>query len=348
MSNRSTLDPSLDRFIRDMPKVELHVHMEGAVRPETLLDLAQHHHISIPARSLEEVRNWYQFTDFPHFVEVYSALSQCIRSPEDIERIAREFFEDQAAQNIRYTEFTYTNFTHFLQKGISYDEQLAALNQARQWAAQEMGIRSKVIIDIPREIETDQGILVAEWTVGAVQDGVAALGLGGYEPPHPPAKHAPAFAIAERAGLPAVVHAGETGGADSIRDALHLLKAVRIGHGVRCLEDPVLVEELRWRQIPLEVCPTSNLCLNVAPDLAHHPLPRLLEEGLYVTLNSDDPALFNTTLIDEFLLTSAAFGFDEKQLEMLVMNALRASLLDPEEKTAMESEFRREFEQLKH
>ena len=170
-------------------------------------------------------------------------------------------------------------------------------------------------------------------------DGVSALGLGGPEVDNPPEKFTEAFARARAAGLPSVPHAGETVGPASIWGALRSLDAVRIGHGVRCLEDPALVAELRARQIPLEVCPTSNVCLGVAPSFAEHPLPRLLAEGLYVTLNSDDPPMFNTTLTDEYLQAAEAFDLGPAEIEGLVLNALRASLLPADRKAALEAEF---------
>jgi adenosine deaminase len=173
-----------------------------------------------------------------------------------------------------------------------------------------------------------------------MDNGVVALGLGGDEAGHPPERFVEAFALAEEAGLPSVVHAGETGGPKSIWGALEALKAVRIGHGVRCLEDPTLVTELRERQIPLEVCPTSNLCLGIVPDLRSHPLPQLVAEGLYVTVGSDDPALFNTTLTDEYLKIAAAFQYDERDLVGFVERAVGASLLDDEDQAAMERAFK--------
>lgn len=329
----------LTEFIRRMPKAELHVHLEGAVQPETLLGLAQRNKVPLPASTVDELRAWYTFSDFAHFVEVYLQLSECFRTPEDIEFVTREFLKGQAAQNILYSEVTYTAYTHYAQKRIAFDDQLAALNRARAWGEEALGVRMGLIIDIPREIPAGEGKICAQWAIRGMESGVVALGLGGDEVRHPPEKFAEAFAMAEEAGLPSVPHAGETAGPASIWRALETLKAVRIGHGVRCLEDPALVEELRSRQIPLEVCPTSNLCLGVASDLESHPLPRLAAEGLYVTIGSDDPAIFNTTLTDEYLKIADAFGYDERDVVQLVMNAVHASLLDPEHKTLLVQAF---------
>ena len=338
---------SLETYIAAMPKVELHVHLEGSIQPETLLMLARRHGVALPADTAEGLRVWYTFTDFAHFIQVYRLVSACIRTPDDIELIAREFLAGQAAQNIRYTEVTYTAYTHYLYRGMAFADQLAALNRARAWAAQALGVRCGIVIDIDRGMDAAKSPLVADWAIAAAGDGVVALGLGGDEYGNPPEKHQAAFARAHAAGLPCVPHAGETGGADSIWGALRALGAVRIGHGVRCLDDPALVDELRARQTPLEVCPISNVCLGVAPSLAEHPLPRLLAAGLYVTLNSDDPPMFNTSLTNEYAQAAATFGLGADDLERLALNAARAALLPPAERAALENELSANFKRLR-
>jgi adenosine deaminase len=188
--------------------------------------------------------------------------------------------------------------------------------------------------------------VTAEQVIKHFGDGVCALGLGGYEVGHPPEKFQAAFDLVNAAGIPCILHAGETGGADSIWSALRVAKSQRIGHGVRCLEDESLVTYLRERQIPLEVCPTSNVCLNVAPSIAAHPIQRLMDGGMYVTVNSDDPPMFNTTLTDEFVKCADACGWNEAVCEKLTINAVRASLLPPQDKANLEREFRAEFARL--
>jgi adenosine deaminase len=330
-----------------MPKVELHVHLEGSIRPTTLLTLAKQNGASLPADTVEGLRAWYTFTDFPHFIEVYLKVSSCIRTPDDVELIAREFLAGQAAQNVRYTEVTYTAWTHYKFKGLAFREQLDALNRARAWGRAEYGVDMGIVIDIPRSIPAEDGLIVADWATSGIGDGVVALGLGGPEVGNPPEKFAAAFARARAAGLPSVPHAGETVGPPSIWGALRALDAVRIGHGVRCLEDPALVAELKARQIPLEVCPTSNVCLGVTPSLETHPLPRLLAEGLCVTINSDDPPMFNTTLNGEYLALVDTFGMRVDEVEAIAINAVRASLLPPDAKAKLEAECVDEFRRLR-
>jgi adenosine deaminase len=325
----------LHAFIRAMPKVELHVHLEGSIRPETLLTLARRNSVALPYDTVDGLREWYRFIDFPHFVDVYLAITSCLRTAADIELIAREFLIGQAEQNIVHSEVTYTAYTVFEHCGIAFEDQIAAINRARAWAERELGVAMALVLDIAREEAPAEGMISARWAVEAFGRGVDAFGLGGYEVGHPPEKHAEAFAYARAHGLPSVPHAGETEGPASIWGALRALEARRIGHGVRCLEDPALVAYLREAQIPLEVCPTSNVCLGVAPSLAEHPLPKLLAEGLYVTINSDDPPLFNTSLTEEYLCCADAFGFDAETVQALSLNALRASLLPAAEKAAL-------------
>src|SRR5215468_8692819 len=339
----------LDSFIRRMPKVELHVHLEGSIRPETLLLLAERNSVTLPATTVEELRQWYRFTDFPHFVEIYLAISSCICWPEDIEFIAREFLRGQAAQQIRHSEATFTPFTHYSSnKRIPFEDQIAALGRARDWAARELEISVGWVLDIVRNVRpVEHGLTVADWAISGVESGVVALGLGGIESGHPAELFQEAFDRARAAGLPAVPHAGETAGAESVWGALRALKAQRIGHGVRCLEDQELVAELRDRQIPLEVCPTSNVCLGVTPSLSEHPLPRLLDEGLYVTVNSDDPPMFNTTLTDEYMRAAQILGRSAESIELLAINAVRASLLPEAARAEMERQFHTGFAQLR-
>ncbi len=332
---------SLRDFINAMPKVELHVHLQGSTRPETLFKLAQKNNIKLPVKSLDDLREWYTFRDFDDFLKVYYVICNNLQVPDDFELLMREFLIGQAGQNIRYSEVTFT--PHF---NLPFAEQLDALNRARRWAEAELGVYAGIIIDIPRERPKEDGSTIADWAISGVGEGVVAFGLGGPEVGNPPHKFVEAFDRARDAGLPSVPHAGETLGPESIWGALTILKADRIGHGVRCLEDKALVDFLHDQQIPLEVSPTSNICLKVFPTFAEHPLPRLIDEGLYVTINSDDPPMFNTTLTDEYVQSAEMFGFNSNEIIQLVMNALRAPFMPDAMKKQMEADFEDEMREL--
>lgn len=338
---------SLADFIRAMPKVELHVHLQGATQPETLLTLAKRNQIALPIATVEDARAWYQFRDFDHFIQIYGQVCACIVTEDDLELMTRDFLKGQAGQNIVWSEVTYTPALRNQREGLTFERQLAAINRARAWAAAELNVQMGVVIDIPRHVSAEEGEYWADWAISGLGDGVIAFGIGGPEVGNPPSKYANAFARTRAAGLPCVPHAGETVGAESIWDALETCDPVRIGHGVRCLEDVKLVEHLRQRQIPLEVSPTSNVCLGVVPSFAEHPLPQLIDAGLYVTINSDDPPMFNTTLTDEYLKVADTFGYDAGMIESLALNALRTALLPADEKVRMEREFKTDYARLR-
>lgn len=342
------MTPHLASYLRAMPKVELHVHLEGSIRPETLLELSHRNHVPLPYHTVPELRQWYVFRDFPHFVEIYTLISRCLKSGDDIELIAREFLAGQAEQNIQYSEPTYTAYTILEECAISFDDQFAALERARRWGERELGVTMNVIVDIAREESPAVGMLTADQVIQRHGKGVCALGLGGYEVDNPPEKFRACFDKVNAAGIPCILHAGETGGPDSIWGALRVGNPRRIGHGVRCLEDPALVKYLLAHQIPLEVCPTSNVCLNVAPSIQEHPIQALLDKGMYITLNSDDPPMFNTTLTDEYLKCTDAFGWEAATAEKLVLNGLAASLLSAKDKMTLEQDFRAEFARLRN
>lgn len=324
-----------------MPKVELHVHLEGSIRPETVLKLARRNRVELPADTVEGLRDWYRFVDFPHFIQVYVAVSKTIRTPDDVELIAREFLEGQKEQNVLHSEVTYTACTIEKYNGIAWPDQLAALNRARKYGEEQLGVSCCFILDIVRGDTPERAMQVAEWAVEAHGDGVCALGLAGEEARGTSARYLQAFEYAHAHGLPVIPHAGETQGAWSVRECVRDTNPTRVGHGVQCLQDPAVVEELRSRSITLEVCPSSNVCLNVYASMKEHPLPELIRQGLLVTVNSDDPPMFNTTLTDEFLRVSEAFKLNEQEIRNLSLNAARVAMVSENRRrelvTAIES-----------
>lgn len=330
-------------FCHSIPKVELHVHLEGSVRPETLLQLARRHQMPLPADTVEGLQEWYTFRDFPHFEEIYVAISQRIKTIDDLELIAREFFQGQAAQNILHSEITYTASTLEKHNGLPWAEQLKVLERVLEYAGKDLGVTGTFIIDIVRGDPVERAEQVVDWAIEGFERGVVgAQGLAGQEALGT-LQYASAIKKAEDAGMPFIPHAAETTGPQTLHDCFTIGHPLRIGHGVRCVEDAFLVKRLRDEQVPLEVCPSSNVCLGVYPNLAAHVLPRLLDEGLCVTVNSDDPPMFNTTLSDELFRTSQEFGFNSDILWTLQMNALRSSLLGSDVKRDMMSKMREGF-----
>ncbi len=337
---------SLDRFLLRLPKVELHVHLEGSMRPAVLLELARRNGIELPAQDEAGLKRWFRFTDFEHFVKVYLACSRALRSPEDFQLLALDFLTEQAYQNVVYTEVHFTISTH-LANGVNGGEVLAALADAIAEGERRHGVTLRLIPDIVRNVGVEAADRTLEWALAGQKLGVVpALGLSGSERLYPNEPYREHFAAAQREGLRRVAHAGEHAGPESIRSVLEVCAAERIGHGVRAVEDPALVEELRAAQVPLEVCPTSNVCLMVTPDLASHPFDRLYRSGLALSVNSDDPAFFNTNLTLEYLRLHQTFGYSAAELAGFSLAALRQSFLPEPERVALEESFRQQFDVL--
>lgn len=342
----------LDYYLRAAPKAELHVHLEGAIRPATLLTLARRNGVRLPADDEAGVRAWFNYRDFSHFVEIYVTITRCLRTREDYALIAYEFGVEMARQHVYYAEVTFSPSTH-QHLGVPHDVYFEGISRGRARAHQEFGVQINWIFDLVRGI-SDQNDLRrrADYTLGValdcMADGVVALGLGGAEAVGPPEPFAPWFERARAAGLHSAPHAGETAGPESIWGAIRALGAERLGHGVRAIEDPALVAYLRDHQIPIEVNPTSNIRLGVYPSYAAHPLPRLHAAGVPLTVNSDDPPLFNTTLTDEVLLLDGAFHLDPAAIDEILLNGVRHSFLPLARKRELEAEFRAEMTRLHH
>lgn len=321
--------------LEQIPKIELHVHLEGSVQPDTLLMLAEKNKVPMPANSLEEIKSWYRYEDFNSFIQVYLKICECISSAEDIEFIAREFLKNQKEQNIIYTEITYTPYTHYIQYNIPIADQIAALGNARKWAEEKLDISCNFIFDISRNVSPKEGLVTAKWLMDNEADFRIALGLGGPEKDFPPEIHREAFRLIKDAGIPSLPHAGETAGPESVWGAIKHLNADRIGHGVRSIEDPGLIDYIVENDITLEVCPSSNICLGVYENINDHPLPLLVERGVKVTINSDDPPMFNTSLVNEYKTITEIFNYKLDDLYQFNMNAIDSSIPDKGEKESL-------------
>jgi aminodeoxyfutalosine deaminase len=348
--SEKSVDARLETFIRRMPKAEIHVHLEGSVRPATLLELARRNGVQPPAGDEAGLREFFRFRDFPHFIEVYIAVCSCLRTPEDFTTIVRELGEDAAAQNIRYLEIHFNPETNVRKRGLDFHQMLAGMNRGRAEARERWGVEMRWIADGVRDSETSPYSVTqtVDWIAPlSADDGVVALGLGGNEVGYPPTPFVADFARAREAGLHTVAHAGETTGHATICDSLDFLGVERIGHGVRAVENLVLVERLARDRIPLELCPTSNLCTGVVTSFADHPFRALDEAGVLVTVNSDDPPLFGTTLTDEFLVLARHWGYDADGVQRIALNAVDAAFLSKEEKAQMRTDFVEEFARLR-
>ena len=309
------------------------------MRASTVVELAERYGVELP-EGLREGR--YVFRDFRHFIDEWVAGLQCLRGPEDFRRIAYEFCEDEAAQGVLYAEVSFSLPEHGNRLG-DWDGPVLAVLEGFADGESAFGVRCRPYVDVVRGLPMEQSRLAMEAAVRHRDDGVIGIGLGGEER-FPPEDYAEIFRRARANGLHALPHAGETGGPSSIRGALDALGAERIGHGIRCLEDPALVDELRRRAVPLDVCPTSNVMTKVVRTIREHPLPRLLEAGLTVTLNSDDPSMFSSPLSREYELVRGVFGLTDEALAGLARTGVRSSFADHETKATIEAEIDRWLE----
>ncbi len=327
----------LERFVSGLPKVELHVHLEGSLRPETVLALAERNRVDVGTP--EQLVGRYEFRDFGHFVELFMLGLSVIRTGADLADAAVALAAELGRQQVRYAEVTTTAHNHIVQRTMTVEEYREALDDARRRARGEHGVELAWIIDIPRAFETPaEGFTAALLAGPDCPDGTVAIGLGGAEIGFPASDYAASFARARAAGLRCVPHAGETGGAAYVRDALDHLTPDRIGHGVMSLDDPSVVADLRDRAIPLEVSISSNVLLGVAPSAEAHPLRQLLAAGVICTLNTDDPAYFSTTLDAELVLAATAQGLSTEDLRTMMVAAVDVSFLDTSTKQRLRQE----------
>lgn len=323
-------------FFQKMPKVELHVHIEGALKPDDYFELAQKNAVALPVSTPEAWRDFYKFRDFDHFIQVYTTSAGLLRSAADYKFIVERFFAVQASQNIRYTEaFMSAAFMHTKDSAEAlYD----ALEEALVTGRKKYGVEVRLIPDFSREIPAVQNA-VADFIIGGAKRGVfIGAGLGGVEQDFPAALFKDNFDRVRAEGLHIPIHAGEAAGSWSVKDAVEILKAERIGHGLHLMDDPELVRYFRETRLPVEVSPSSNYCLNVVPKDEPHPIRRMIDAGINCSVNSDDPGMFATSLTNEYELL-AGQGFSRTELWQMNLNALQASFQSPDEKRQLNAAF---------
>jgi aminodeoxyfutalosine deaminase len=323
-------------FVAGLPKAELHVHHVGSASPRIVAELAARHpaprdRVGVPS-DLEELRRFFTFRDFAHFIEVYLAVVDLIRTPEDIRYLTYEIAREMAqGQRLRYAELTCTPYTSVL-AGVPIEAYTEAIEDARMAAERDFGLVLRWIYDIPGESGLPAAEATLEYALQHAPDALVAFGLGGPEIGVPRPQFAPHFDRARAAGLHCVPHAGETTGPQTVWDALRLLHAERVGHGTSAAQDPELVAHLAERGIPLEVCPSSNIATRAVATLAEHPLSELVAAGVTVTINSDDPPMFGTSLNREYEIAAELLGLDEDGVAELARTAVRASFAPAEVK----------------
>ena len=327
------LDAARDRLIRLLPKVELHLHIEGTLEPDLLFALARRHGVALPYASVDALRAAYDFSDLQSFLDLYYAGCAVLRDRADFYALAMAYFARAHADHVAHVEIFFAPQSH-TSRGVAIGDVIGGLIDAIADARARYGITAGLILCFLRHLPEDDAL--ATWRAALpFRDRLVAIGLDSSERDHPPRDFQRVFAEARAAGLHAVAHAGEEGPAAYIREALDLLHVERIDHGVHCEDDPALVAELARRQIPLTVCPLSNLELRVVDDLRAHNLARLLRAGVAVTVNSDDPAYFGGYIGDNYRAVAEALDLSGRELVQLAENAVRAAFLAPGDRDAL-------------
>jgi aminodeoxyfutalosine deaminase len=322
------MPPEPSRFIRSLPKAELHLHLEGSIEPSTLLELRQRH--GMEGASLADVEQLYNYKDFAGFLAAFKDVTGHLRTPEDYELITYRLMERLKAQNVLYAEVI-VSVGVCLWRKQDFAALFEGLERGRIRGAKDFGVSLLWIFDAVRQFGAEKAQSVLDLAIQFHDRNVVAFGIGGDERSGPPEWFAGVYARGLEHGLHLTAHAGESAGPESIWGALNL-KAERIGHGLTAGQDPELIEELAERQVPIEICVTSNLRTGCCAELAQHPVRRYFDQGLMLTLNSDDPAMFRASLVDEYRLVQEAFGFTDEHLRELARNSFEASFLPAEKK----------------
>jgi len=317
---------SLEDYVKGLPKAELHVHIEGTLEPELAFELARKHGIVLPHASVADLRRAYDFADLQSFLDIYYAGAAVLRDVDDFHALGRAYLQRAHADGVVHVEMFFDPQTHS-ERGVPVGRVLEGLGRAVAEAHRETGITAKIILCFLRHLSADAALATLDAAL-AHAGSFIGVGLDSSELGHPPSKFTAVFARARRENLRVVAHAGEEGPPGYIEEALDVLGVERIDHGVRCEESPALVERLARERIPLTVCPLSNVKLGVFPTLREHNLKRLLDRGVCVTVNSDDPAYFGGYLADNFVGVGRALALSRAELTALARNSIDASFLD--------------------
>jgi adenosine deaminase len=332
---------SLERVIEKMPKAELHLHIEGTLEPELMFELAQRNGVPLRFKTVEELRSAYDFGNLQEFLNLYYEGAKVLLEERDFYDLARAYLERAHQQNVRHVEIFFDPQTH-TQRGVSMETVIKGLHHAFEDAERFHGITYRLILCFLRDLSADEAMKTLEQAL-PYRQWLTAVGLDSAEVGHPPRKFKAIFDRARAEGLLTVAHAGEEGPPAYIWEALEELKVKRIDHGVRALEDAALVARLRDEQIPLTICPLSNVKLCVFPDMEVHNLQKLLKEGLCITINSDDPAYFGGYMTENYMAVQKALKLGAEELRQLARNSFQASFLSYSEKQAAFAEIDKVF-----
>lgn len=329
---------AITQFIAGMPKAELHLHIEGTLEPELMIDIGRRNRTELPWPNARSARDAYAFNDLQSFLDIYYRATSVLCHEEDFYDLATAYLRKAASQKVRHAEIFFDPQIH-MARGVSFETVIGGIGRALREARNSLHVSTKLIMCILRHLSEEEGIKVFREAL-VWRDCISGIGLDSAERDNPPRKFMNLFRLARQEGFFTVAHAGEEGGPAYIREAIDLLQVNRIDHGVRCMEDRQLAEELADRQIPLTVCPLSNVRLKVFTEMRQHNLKQMLQSGLCVTINSDDPAYFGGYVNENYTQAATSLGLGKTELARLAANSFNASMLCPGEKERHMQELR--------
>jgi len=333
-----------EELIRALPKIEQHVHIVGSTRPETLLWLMDEGGFKSTFKTVDDVRRFFRYRDFLHFISIYSKVVQYITEEEQFERITYEMLEGDARCNVRYVEASFSAPDHIL-LGLDYRRTLDAINHGIRRARRDLGIECNIRVDLVRNYGPDLGMEVLDW-IESKNDNIVSIDIGGSEEGFPPRPYALVYERAREMGLHLTAHAGEAAGSDSIWDAVKYLGVERIGHGIAAASDIALMSYLKERDITIEMCPVSNLRTGVVNKIKDHPIREFINKGIRVTVNSDDPSMFGTDMNNEYIQLHREIGFTVPELFQISLNAVDSSFLPETRKLQLRDDFINSYQSL--
>lgn len=326
----------MEKFIQGLPKAELHLHIEGTLEPEMMFALAQRNGIDLPYKSVSEIRKAYNFDDLKSFLDIYYQGSEVLQHEQDFYDLTWAYLQKAASQNVRHTEIFFDPQTH-TQRGVAFETAWRGINQALQDGKTKLNISSQLILSFLRDLSAEQALATLEQAL-PYKNTMIAVGLDSAEQGNPPAKFKAVFDRAQAEGFLTVAHAGEEGPPEYIWEAINLLNVSRIDHGVRSMEDPDLLHYLAEQQLPLTVCPLSNVELKVFDSMKKHNLKQLLAMGICATVNSDDPSYFGGYIAENYQAAQAALGLTQQDMYQLAKNSFQAAFLPTEFKRQLIAE----------
>ena len=332
---------SIEEFIRKLPKVEQHVHIVGSVRPETLLWLIEQSELSSKYKTLDDLKEFYAYRDFEHFLTIYSTVNDLITNEKHFETLAYQMLQNQHECNVKHVECIFSAFDH-MNRGLSFHDMIDNINRAIRKAQREFGITCNIRVDLVRNYGPEIGWKVLD-EIQSHRDNIVGIDTGGSEFGYAPKLYEEVYATAKEQGLRLVAHQGEGAGVDYVWECVKYLKPERIGHGVSAAKDPKLLSIIAEHSISIETCPVSNLKTGAVKNLRYHPIRDFMNAGIKVSVNSDDPPMFGTDMNNEFIQLYREMGFTLEQIYNIGLDSIDTSFITEDEKKRLLKEFEREY-----